>query len=303
MTFATGGFHGLSYVPEVTFGTTPSTPTMVSLRHTSCGLILSKDSFQSEELRSDRQISDLRHGAKQVGGDIGIEFSYGEYDPILEMALFGTWNTNVLKVGTTAKYMTVEREFADITQYGVFTGCMVNTFSLSVQPNAIVTGTFGLIGKGASYSATPLDADPTASQTTSPFDSFTGEITEGGATIAVVTGLEITLENGLEPTFVVGSDETPRIIAGRSSLTGTVSAYFENLTLLNKFINETESEIEFTLGDGVSNSYTFTIPRIKYSGADNPANNEQGIILNMPFQALYDAVEDTNLKITRTNTP
>lgn len=299
MTFATGGFHGLRYVPEVTFGTTPSTPAMVALRHTECSLVLSKDSFQSNELRSDRQISDLRHGIQSVGGSVGYEFSYGEFDPILEGALFSTWNTNVLKSGVTSKFFTMERAFADITQYGVFTGCMVNGFSLSVQPNAIVTGSFDLIGKGASYSGTPLDASVTASQTNSPFDSFTGTIEEGGSTIAIITGLELNLANGLEATQVVGSNTTPAIVPGRSNLTGTVSAYFENATLLTKFINETESSIEFTLGNGTTKSYTFLIPRIKYSGGDNPASGEGPIVISMPFQALYDTSTATNLQITR----
>ena len=78
--FATGGFHGTRYVKETEFGVTPTNPVMRNLRHTSNALILSKDSFQSEELRSDAQISDLRHGNRQASGDIGIEFSYAEYD-------------------------------------------------------------------------------------------------------------------------------------------------------------------------------------------------------------------------------
>ena len=299
MTFATGGFHGLRYVPEATFGTTPSTPAMVNLRHTDCSLVLSKDSFQSNELRADRQFSDMRHGILSVGGSVGFEFSYGEFDPLLEGAMFAAWNTNVLKAGVTSKFFTMERAFADITQYGVFTGCMVNTFSLSVTPNAMVTGSFDLIGKGASYSGTPLDASVTASQTNAPFDSFTGTIEEGGSAIASITGIELSLSNGLEATKIVGSNTTPHIVPMRSNLTGTVSAYFENLTMLNKFINETESSIEFTLGNGTSKSYTFLIPRVKYSGADNPTSGEGPIVISMPFQALYDTTTATNIQITR----
>lgn len=301
--FATGGFHGLRYTPESVYGVTPSTPEMTSLRHTGCGLVLSKDSFQSQELRSDRQIVDLRHGAIRVQGDINFELSYAEYDALLEAALFGSWTGNVLKSGVTKHSFTVERAFADVGLYGVFTGCMCNTFSLQLQPNAIVTGAFGLLGKGASYSEDELDATPTASQIHSPFDTFTGVIKEGGSNIAVVTGLELSLENGLEPAFVIGSKESVTVIPGRSNLTGRVSAFFDSMTMLNKFINETLTSIEFTLGDGSTNSYVFRIPALKYSGGDNPANNEQGIILDMPFQAIYDPTENTNLKITRTTTP
>lgn len=299
MTFATGGFSGVNYVEEVTWGTTPSTPTMIALRNTSAGLVLSKDTFQSEELRSDRQISDFRHGTFQVGGDIGFELSYGEYDTLMEAALFGTWSTNVLKAGIDEKFFTIEREQTDITQYGVFTGCYMNTMNLSIAANAIVTGTFGVVGKSASYSGTPLDASPTASQTASPFDSFTGTLKEGGVTIAVITSIDLTVDNGVEPTFVVGSNSSARNVAGRSNVSGTVTAYWEDATLLNKFINETESSLELTLGDGLSESYVIEIPRLKYGGGDNSVSDEGPVEISMPFQALYDETETTNIKITR----
>ena len=301
MTFATGGFHGLRYVPEVTYGVTPSTPAMVALRHKGCSLGQTKDTFQSEELRSDRQISDLRHGTIRVSGGIDFELSYGEFDPILEAALFGAWDTNVLKAGVTAKSFTFERAFSDITKYAAFTGCMVNSMSLTVPSNGMVTGSFDIVGKDAeAITGTPLDASPTASQTNSPFDGFTGTIKEGGSSIAIITQVELSLANSLDPAFVLGSRYAAGITPGRSNLTGTVSALFESETLLNKFINETESSLEFTLGNGTSKSYTFLIPRIKYSGGgDAPVSGEGRIALSLPFQALYDSVTGTNLQITR----
>lgn len=297
--FHSGSMHSISYVGESVFGTTPVTPDMVTLRHTSCSLVLSKDSFQSQELRDDRQISDFRHGTQRVQGDIGIEMSYGEFDPFLESAFFGTWTADVLKAGVTRKSFTIERRFSDIAQYVVFKGCVCNTFNLSLRPNAIVTGGFGVMGLEASYSGTSLKASPTASQTNSPYDSFTGVIKEGGSTIAIVTGLELSIQNNLDPTFVLGSNKAVEMIAGRSNVTGTLSAYFKDLAMLNKFINETESSIEFTLGNGTSKSYTFLIPRIKYSGADNAVSNEGAVIISMPFQSLLDPVENTNIKVTR----
>ena len=395
MSFAAGSYHGLSYVEETTFATTPTSPTYQALRHTSCSLALSKDGFQSNELRSDRQISDFRHGVIRTQGDAGIEFSYSEFDDMLEAALFGTWVGDVLKAGVVARSFTFRRRFADILLDGYFTGVMANSFSLSIPANAMVTGSFGFIGSGASYDGTPhnctvtvtagtgaggagtvvltingtahttasiaesesaivvataistrLTTDgiahtrtdaaialtgipaidgavptvvfslgtatgptatvgaiaavaPTASAILSPFDSFTGEIKEGGGTIAVITSIDFNLQNGLEPVFVVGRNTTPRIVPGRSNLTGTVSAYFENKTMLDKFINETESSIELELG-ATSEKYDFEIPRIKYTGSDNPVSGEGPIVLNMPFQALYDETEETNLIITRT---
>lgn len=146
MTQAQGARHSISYVAESTFGTTPASPTMLQLRNTGTTLMTQKESFQSEEIRNDRQIVDLRHGTRTAEGDINFELSYGAFDDWLEAALFGTWATNVLKVGVTPKSFTVERAFDDVSQYFPFTGVMVNTMSLSISPNAMVTGTFGVIG-------------------------------------------------------------------------------------------------------------------------------------------------------------
>ena len=301
MTFSAGSFHGLRYVTESSYGVTPSTPAMIDLRHTACTLGITKDAFQSNELRSDRQISDLRHGAIQVTGGFDFELSYGEYDTILESALFGAWADNVLKAGVTPKSFTMERAYADIAKYSSFTGCEATTFSLSVPSNNIVTGSFGFIGKlAAAMTGTPLDASTTASQTNSPFDSFTGTIEEGGSAIATVTGIELTLENTIDPAFVIGSNVAAAVTPGRSNLTGTVSAWFDSETLFNKFVNETESSLEFTLGNGTSKSYTFLIPRLKYSGGgDINVSGEGRIALSMPFQALRASSEATQLQITR----
>ena len=301
MTFSAGSFHGLRYVTEASYGVTPSTPAMIDLRHKACTLGITKDTFQSEEVRTDRQIADFRHGALKVTGGFDFEFSYSEYDTILESALFGAWNTNVLKAGVTAKSFTMERAYADITKYSVFTGCEATTFSLSVPSNNIVTGSFAFVGKSAgAMTGTPLDASTTASQTNSPFDSFTGTIEEGGSAIATVTGIELTLENSIDPAFVIGSNVAAAVTPGRSNLTGTVSAWFDSDTLFNKFVNETESSLEFTLGNGTTKSYTFLIPRLKYSGGgDINVSGEGRIALSMPFQALRATSEATQLQITR----
>ncbi len=304
--FAAGGFHGTRYVKESAFGQTPANPVLRALRHTGNSLVLGKDSFQSGELRSDAQISDLRHGNRKTSGNIGIEFSFAEYDDFLAAALRSEWKDDsaapgrkILTAGTTMASFTIERAFHDIGQYQSFTGCEVDTLTLSVKPNAMVTGSIGIKGRGAGFAVAPLDAAPQASFTHSPYDGFAGELLEGGVKNAVLTGIELSIANSLEPAFVIGSDMAAAITAGRINVTGSVSAYFENMDLLTKFVNETESSLSFTLGDGASASYVFTLPRIKYSGGDNPVDGEGPVRLSMPFQALFDEVSGTNVRIDR----
>lgn len=301
MAQAQGSRHSVSYVPEVTFGTTPGTPSMLELRNTGVTLNTVKDNFVSNEIRNDRQVVDMRHGLKRIEGDINFELGYGYLDDMLEAALFGSWSTNVLKAGITPKFFSIERAFADVAQYEVFTGCMIDRLSLSIQPNAMITGSFGFIGKNMTISGTALDASITAAAANAPYDGFSGSISEGGGAVDNITQITLELQNNLAPSYVVGLETTPQILAGRSILTGEVTAFFESATLLNKFLNETESSISLSLiGLGSAGDLTILIPRIKYSSANvNVQNADDGLLLSMPFQALRDSSEATNLKITR----
>lgn len=305
-TFATGGFHGTRYYKEEEYAVVPANVSMRGLRHTSNSLILSKESFQSQELRSDAQISDLRHGNRQASGDIGIEFSFAEYDDFLEAAVRGKWEDNpdvpgqkFLVAGVQESSFTIERVFNDIKQYQYFTGCKVDSLTLTVQPNAMVTGTVSIVGSAIHFSGEPLDPDPDPSFSYAPYDGFKGKLVEGGSVIAVVTSMEFSIENSIEPAFVIGSDVAEALVAGRINVSGTISAYFQNMDLLKKFTDEIETSLQFTLGDGVSQSYIVTLPRVKYSGGDNPVDGEGPVTLNMPFQALYDECSGTNIRIDR----
>ena len=60
------------------------------LRRVSSSLKLAKDTYQSAEIRSDRQIADFRHGVRRVTGSVSGEFSPGTYMDLFEAACRGT---------------------------------------------------------------------------------------------------------------------------------------------------------------------------------------------------------------------
>ena len=300
MTIATGSRHNLSYVLESTFGTTPSAPGFTPIRHTGTTLGLSKDAIESEELREDRQIAHFRHGNKSVTGDINFELSYGGLDALLEATLCGTWETNVLKAGVLRRSYTVERHHTDIGKYLRSTGCQFNTMSLSIAPNSMVTGSFGVIGSGFDATSTPIvSATYSSETTTAPFDAFSGSITEGGSSIAIITALELSIDNGMEALYVVGSADTLLPSIGKSSVTGSVTAYFENTMLMDKFINETSSTIEFTLSDTAGNDYAISLPNVKYNSGNPEVSGPGAVTVSLDFVALYDSINASQIKITR----
>ncbi len=304
---AQGSRHSLAYIAETTAGTTPSSPAFQTLRHNTTSLGLSKNTLQSEELRSDRQVSHFRHGTRQVGGDIVGELSYGTFDDLIAAALCGDWVTDTptsgedtLKAGTKRRSFTFERYFEDIGQYLRYKGVEINTLSLSMSPDSIVQVTFGTTGRDQDDPASSIltGATYTNETTSDPMDSFSGSIKEGGSSIGIVTELSLSLENGVEAQYAIGSEFAQAMSIGRSNLTGNITAYFQDATLLSKFIDETESSLTFVLSDG-SNQYEFTLPRIKYNGGQPDVGGPGPVTLSLPIQALYDETEDTQIKIVR----
>jgi hypothetical protein len=310
MTIATGARHNLSYKVESVYGTSPTGPYQ-AIRHTGTTLGLSKDAIESEELREDRQVAHFRHGTKSVGGDINFELSYGSFDDLLEATLCGTWALGVdefgdpapagvdtLEPGSTARSFTIERHFGDIDQAMKMSGCQFNSMSLSVAPNSMVTGSFSLLGKDMA-TITATETATSAANANQPFDGFTGSITEGGSSIAVVTALELTIENGMEPSYVVGDDTSLQSPLGKSTVNGSITAYFEDPTLINKFINETSSTLEFVLQDLDGNQYTFGLPNVKYNSGNPETSGPGQITVTLDFVGLYDSTVGSQLYIKR----
>lgn len=208
-----------------------------------------------------------------------------------------------LKAGIGRRFFTLERQFTDIAvpEWHAFEGCEVNTLSLDVVPDAIVTGVFGFIGQTSATIRTAIisGATYTDAYTTEPMDSFSGTITEGGGAIAVVTAINLNIDNGITPLFVVGSPDTIQPSRGRINVTGSLTVFFESKTLLEKFQNETESDLVFTLTIN-SQTYQFDLPRIIYTSGQPDMAGEGAISMTMAFQAIYDDTEASNIVITRT---
>ncbi|MDC1523994.1 phage tail tube protein [Planktomarina temperata] len=301
MAFAQGSRSSLSYIVESTFGTTPA-GNFTNLPFSTHSLNLTKDRVAGNDIQSDRMPRVDRHGNRQVAGDIVVDLRDADYDAFLESAMLNTWSTNVLKVGTTPKFFSVEDYAADIDQARVFTGLAVSTMGISLAPNQMVTTTFGMVGKDMTIGAVEKTQD--AASGAAPFDAYSGDISignvGGAAPVAIVTSLDFTLTNSFAPTFVIGDASAPSLEYGRADVEGTLTAYFENADLINRFINETETEIEVSVDDPTgANSYTFTFPRVKINSADVGVDGPTSRMISMSFVALYDATEGTNLKITR----
>ena len=305
MPFAQGSRSGLSFIAESTFGTTPTTGSLSAIPYTGSSLNLTKEEIQSGALMPDRMLRNSRHGNRQVGGDVSVEFGPVDFDPLLESAFMSTFTANVLKVGTTLKTFTFNDGIQDVGQNRIFTGVTVGAMSFSIAPNQMATSSLTLVGKDMTTSASPARPTSTQPSGNAPFDSCSGQIQIGntGGTltnIATITGIELNINNDASAAFVVGNCSAAQLGYGMATVSGTITAYFDGLTEYNRFVNETETALSFTLSNAANNRpYTFLLPRVKFNSGDLPVSGPKSRIMTIGFSAIYDTTTNTNIQITR----
>lgn len=77
----------LAYKKQTGLGSPASGSGGQDLRRTSSTINLTKETYQSAEIRTDQQVADFRHGARQVSGTIAGELSAGTYKDFLGSVL------------------------------------------------------------------------------------------------------------------------------------------------------------------------------------------------------------------------
>lgn len=381
MTIAVGVAKQLVYKKEVTWGTAPGASGAQLLRRVTSDLSLAKDTYQSEEIITNYQISDFRHGVRRVEGNINGEISPGTYEDFIAAALrklfaagattgtvitisvtgtgtaftrsSGSYLTDGFKVGDvvegvgfvaannnnhyalvtalTATVMTVvtldgvvltdvaagasvsvavvgkkcytpttghtddsfsiEHWYSDITESELFTGCKISSIDINLPPTGMATINFGVMGKDVTTNAsTQYYTSPTAATTSGIVAAVNGLAYAIGTRQTVLTGLSIKYDGGMTSDPVVGSNTVPDIFEGRVNVTGELTAFFEDGTLRDAFINETEVALMFVFTTGSAKNadfVSFVLPRVKLGSAAKD-DGEKGLVQTLSYQALFN---------------
>lgn len=221
--------------------------------------------------------------------------------------------THTLKAGGKLPSYLIEVGFPDISQYLQYLGSVCGKLSWSVAPSGAMSLDATFLGASETVDTSAFDADPLDNGKRS-FDNLgiaAANIKEGGSAVANVLSIDsITLDNDLDgETFVVGGGGTRSAInAGVYSITGTLKAMFDNMTLYNKAKNLTESSLEFTVtrgtGDGTDGNEKLqcVIPELVYKAKSPAIDGPKGVRVELGFEGYYDNNADaTGLKLVLTN--
>jgi len=296
---ASGSRHDIYYVEEVTAGVTPDTPAFKEFRNGTWDVNYDIPEVETAEMRSDGNVANVGTGNEQGSGSISSPFAALAFDDALEALFRSSWVGDVLKNGTTERSFTFESRFLDIAQYVRDQYQVFSSLTLTIDPGAEVTAVWGFNGGARTVAQTIITgATYTPAATNAPFDNFLGTLSEGGVTSAIVTSLTVTIDLGTTVTHEV-TNKTPACISTKVfNVTGSATMQFIDEVMMNKYLNGTESSLEFSLVDGTA-TQTHLLPRIKYNSATTPKNGTDDIFITLGFRALLDPTEAATYKITR----
>lgn len=294
---ASGSNLQITYIEEVTRGTTPASPQMKVLPGvTSESLGGSQEALISQAINANRGVDYMAAGQKNAGGDISFELGVKGAVALL-VRLLGSVSTtgsgpytHKASVGQKPKSLTIEKFLTDIGRGFVFPGCTPNNFNLSVNPSGIATGSINFLAQSYSMTSAVLDASPTAA-THSFADGIRADVEIGGVAFSDLTTLSFEGTNNLTDQRGIGSDSSIGVAPGRFEISGSFSLpmTLENaVPLITKAVAGTEDSLKITFTIGTE-TIEFFFPRIKYSGDPVPkVGGNDAVNLELSFTALLD---------------
>lgn len=289
-------------IKEVTFATTPTDPQLLAQYQAETNFVLSQESIEDTVKTGFRQELNYLYGNKTYTGTITGQLTHGNYDTLLETAMFNTWATNTLSLGATRVSLSIEEAQADMDTptYFLYTGFVGNTLTIDAPNNGAVTFTLeGLAMSETESSDSVSVADYTPYAAKTPFTSCRGVITEGGTPIAYVSGSNFSINNNLTVQNYWGDCDPGDLTEGRAVVEGTLTVFFVSTALYNKFVNGTSSTLSIQFSDG-TNTLTFNFPKIYYTSGEKPSPaGSDPRTLTLGFRAVAPSVSGSAVTVTR----
>ncbi len=209
---------------------------------------------------------------------------------------------DTIRNGVTQATYRIEKQYAlgvagENIRYSYGSGQQPSALTLTAETRGIVTASATWMGSDLSQPAAARDAGAATEviSANSVLDASNSVpmIMEAGAIMAApnyVSGFAFTLDNGLRARNAIGSAGAIGMGLGRAGITGTLTTYFGDETLLAKLRNGTASGCTIAFRDAANlTGEIWDIPRLKYtSGFPEVPGIDADLMTPLGFQALRD---------------
>ncbi len=204
--------------------------------------------------------------------------------------------------GHTDLSYSIEHWHSDVTLSEVFSGCKVNRVSIGLPPTGMATIGFDFLGKDITTAGAEYFTTPTAETTTGILAAPNGILVAQSGAIALVTGLSFALDNNMSAEAVVGSNTYADIAEGRALVSGQLTALFQDATIRDYFLNETEVQLIAALSASpaaAADFMSFAMPRVKFGDAAKD-DGDKSLVQTLPFTALYNSAGGAGIATEQT---
>lgn len=297
LTVAQGFSESLLMGFESSYGVLPGSPTADKLPVVSPQLKPSVNRFTSKALTGVSRARATADGKIGLDGSFGFECSRESLNFPLK-ALFGTptdtgvtgWYDHYFTLGTQPSFY-LEQRHSDINAFILNLGCLMSSWQANVQAEGLMESTFMPMGLNeVAYSSEQITSTITDRTGSTPFNYVTATLKEGGSAIAYGTSVQFTIDRHLKPLLAIdGTTSRYAIIQGDlPTIKVNFTAFFTDLTLLNKALLSTETSLEILIpavesGHGVK----IIFPTGKYlpTGPTTQGQGEVTLQLDSDFYA------------------
>ena len=317
MAQARGSQSTVALFEEDTYGSDPSVPDGQLVYFSSFGPAKSQNRIDSNVITGDRERVEPFLGNVSVSGSLQTEIAAENIGTLLKHLLGGNTDsgagpyTHTMVPGDLPTGLTFEVDYgAEISgsgRYVKYNGCKINQGQFEFPTEGACTASFDIVGSQGTPAAAALDATLTDNGHTT-FSSFSASIEEGGASVANVKSVSLTISNELDQNgYVIGGGGIRNSLPeGFSTVSGSLTAVFDSATLMNKTLNDTESSLKITLsrGDGLGSagneSIEFFVQQMKYDPTTPSVDGPGGIEITLPFKG-YKSGASNGIQVTLKN--
>lgn len=185
----------------------------------------------------------------------------------------------------------IEHWFPDISQSELYTGCKMGGMQVNLPSSGAATIAFPVMGQNLTEAGSAYYTTPTTYTTTQLEAAVNGSLRVGGNDLAFVTGISLGINANVTNEAVVGALVSPGVFAGRMQITGQLTALFQDQTIADYVINETEFSIlaMLTTSSAINSDFvSFSIQRAKGTGGRKKNDSDRALVITFPFQALLN---------------
>lgn len=318
-----GGSARLAYVEETSFGMTPTGSQMRLLPFHEEELEVGHHPFFGVGDGPERVLTRAGQGYIDAGGRVGLELELDSLGTLLKHTL-GTSTTtgaqppftHVIKGSSLLPQgLSIEKAFTDVGHFLLFKGCRIDRLSIgftikeSPARDSVINppkAELEVVAKGAEARTTSAASTIVEGQASRAL-SYHLLVEEGGLVLNDLLGAQLTVENHLQRDgFVLNSRERYSVREGLRQVSGSLVIGFENLNHYGKLTNNTTSSLKIKVlqapAGGIA-SLELYLPRVVFAGkAPIPVVKEAGPLgVLLPFTALKDPLEGTDIKVTLIN--